>query len=179
MPRARRVANSAGNEKHSISNVLTAAFGSERIAVFDYELAGNHDNSEKTGFAHFETVYLVVSERLNLPYFQTQPETWLGDNALANYLKDKVGITDCDLSESASFSAKYILEGGGRDDLRRVFTKQVCDFYERHKLYRTIGDKKMLCIVHPQTELVERSQIMAQLHILQQLFQLVQPIARL
>lgn len=157
-------------DRQNVSNVLSAEIDGDTFAVFDFELSGG--DGRDSSFAHFETAYMVISDRLNLPYFQTESETWLGDNAVADFVKKKAGVNDLDFPHRPDFSKKYIV-GGNQNDVSRVFTLPVFDFYERNQLYRTIGREKMLCLLHWQTEPMNQFQINAQLQTLHNLCQLL------
>lgn len=157
-------------ERQNVSNVLSAEINGDIFAVFDCELSGRDNRNES--FANFETAYLVISDKLNLPYFQTQSETWLGDNAVADYLKKRAGVNDLDFPRRPNFSKKYTVDGK-QEDVSRIFTPSVFDYYEQNQLYRTIGREKMLCLLQWQTEPMNQFQINAQLQTLHNLYQLL------
>lgn len=157
-------------KSHSTSNVMSAEIDGDLLIIFDCVVSGINDTNES--FTEFETAYLVVSDKLNLPYFQTQPESWIGDNAVGSYLKKKAGVNDIDFPTRPDFSKKYVVDGN-RETVERVFTSAVFDFYEQNRLYRTIGDGKMLCLLQWQAEPFDQVQINTQLQTLRYLYQLL------
>lgn len=157
----------------TVSNVLRQTIGGDLLIVFDSELTETSHNQDRSSFIYAETVYLIVSDNLNLPYFQTQPESWLGDNAVADFLKDKAGADDLKFPQRPDFSKKYVLNGGNWQSIERVFTSPVIDFYEQNQLYRTIGDGKVLCLVQLQDEAINQFQINAQLQTLNAIYRLL------
>lgn len=156
----------------NIANILSQKISGEQLIVFDSELTESSNHPDKGSFVYAETVYLIVSDKLNLPYFQTQPESWLGDNAVADFLKNKPDI-DFNFSHRPDFSKKYLLSGSDRQSVERLFTPAFFYFYEQNQLYRTIGDGKMFCLIQLQTVFINQFQINAQLKTLHQIIQLI------
>ena len=158
----------------TVSNILSQTVGDDLLIVFDSKLTETSYNQDKNSFIYAETIYLIVSDNLNLPYFQTQPESRLGDTA-ADFLKNKAGVDNLNFPQRQrpGFSKKYILNGSDRQSIERVFTPPVFDFYEQNQLYRTIGDGKMFCHARLQTEPINQFQINSQLQILRRLYQLL------
>lgn len=152
------------------AHFLSTKIDNDLIIIFDCVILVI--NSQGDSSTSFETVHLVVSEKLNLPYFQTQPETWLGDNALASYFKEKAGINDLNFPDRPVFSQKYIVD---IDPLNapQVFAPAVLDFYEQNQLPHIIGDGKMLALITWQEHPITQDRITANLQILQHLFQLL------
>lgn len=158
-------------KRRAFSNILSKETDGDLLIVCDIELHGADDYGESS-FSYYETAFAVVSESLNLPYFQTELKNLFGDNAVANFLKRKGGITDIDFPHRPNFSKKYIV-GGKQEEILNAFTPAVFDFYEQNQLYRTIGRDKMLCLLTPQIEPINEYQINQQLQILHRLFQLL------
>lgn len=158
------------SRSQSTSHFLSAEIDGDLLAVFDYTLSARNDSGETS--TDFETAYLLVSDKLNLPYFQTQPDSFIGDNAVGNYFKKKAGITDIEFPQRPVFSKKYVVDCS-QEAISRVFTPPIFDFYEQNQLYRTIGDGKMLCLMQWQTEPLDQLQINTQLQTLRYLYQLL------
>lgn len=158
------------SRSQSTSHFLSAEIDGDLLAVFDYTLSARNDSGETS--TAFETAYLIVSGKLDLPYFQTQPETIIGDNAVGTYFKKKAGITDIEFPQRPVFSKKYVVDCN-QEAISRVFTPAVFDFYEQNQLHRTIGDGKMLCLMQWQIDPIDQIQINTQLQILNRIFQLL------
>ena len=156
-------------------NVAAAHFLSKEIngdllIIFDCEISAR--NNRENSYNMFETVYSVVSDKLNLPYFQTQPESPVGDNVVGTYFKRKAGLNDPDFPPRPVFSQKYIVDIR-MTDISKVFTPPVFDFYEQNSLYRTIGDGKMLSLASRQVHPIDQNLIYTNLQTLQNLYQLL------
>lgn len=151
------------------ANFLSREIDGDLIIVFD--CAVSMTDNQATTSTSFETVYLVVSDKIDLPYFQTRPETWLGDNALADHFKRKAGVNDLDFPHRPIFSQKYIADISPAA-ASRIFAPAVLDFYEQNQLQHVIGEGKTLAMIARQQP-VTQNQIAADLQTLQTLFQLL------
>lgn len=157
----------------TVSHILSKEMDGDQLAIVDIELSGSAaSNNSDSSFAIFETAYLVISKRLELPYFQTQTKIKLGIGFVDNLINSAGGVTEIQIPHRPYFAEKYILSGQSEGVLNTL-TPPILDFYERNQLYRTIGRDKMLCLLTPQTEPINQFQINQQLQILHRLFQLL------
>lgn len=155
-------------------NFVTARAGDELVAVFDYEVSVECTDSERQPFTFFETVYLIVSDRLDLPYFQTQPESLPGGGLIDSLPKRHANISDVNFPSHSDFSGRYRLDADDVPRVKRLFTPAVLDFYKRNQLHRTGGNGKTLFFSKwRDTVLPDQNQIAINFNALHQLYQLL------
>lgn len=168
--RARGIPSNLYRSSQTTANFLSKKFNEELIIIFDCVIVSANDRNDSS--TSFETVYLVVSDNLDLPYFQTQPESWLGDNAVSDLIKKKAGVADVEFPERPEFSRKYVVDVDPAK-ASQIFTAPVFDFFEQHQLNRIIGDGKMLALVNWQIHPIAQADINANLDLLQQFYRLL------
>lgn len=146
--RARLLPPHLHNYGHAAENFLSkrGSDGALRV-VFDYAITGR-DSADET-FTVRETAYLIVSENLNLPYFQIHARNAADKNASGGIFENIAG-NERFSSARPQFFAKYsgYLEAG---DAARILSFPALEFFEQTNLYRIIGDGKTLALVDWQT----------------------------
>jgi hypothetical protein len=97
------------------SNVMTADSGELRMVVFDYAYTvGGGKNKQR----HSQSVVLINSPDLGLPYFSLTPETFL------DRMADLFGYRDIDFEDDDDFSRRYCLKGADEEAIRQFFTRE-------------------------------------------------------
>lgn len=124
-------------------NVMTGRFNSRHVAVFDHTYLVEVGSSTVT---ERETIFLVISDKLNLPNFQLEEGR---GGFLGNAFKDLFPTRDIKFRDRPDFTKKYQLHGGDETTLRRVFTPQIIKFYEDEYPLQTLAGGNLVCIFQP------------------------------
>ncbi len=118
----------------NITHILSGVLKEDWYAIFNHEYSDGGDSGSSR-----EIVYLIVSDKLDLPYFQTRGQS----------VFDRLfGQSDISLEQHPEFSRKYLLSGSKRR-IPKIFNAQVTEFYEQNYPLETIGEGKLLCVVDP------------------------------
>ena len=124
----------------NVSNVITGTIENQRVAVFDHYFV---DKSGSTSTTYYETLFLIVSDKLDLPNFHAQKEGWLD-----SFFNDLFDRPDIKLPHRPDFSKQYLLRGHNQIGVQQVFTNAVVNFYLQHYPLETIGGGNCLCLFH-------------------------------
>ena len=128
----------------NVSNVVTGQIGKAKIAFFDHTFTVQSRSSHGGSQTYWETVFLVISDQLNLPNFHTQEEGFLD-----SFFNNITNRPDINFPHRPKFSGQYLLRGMETDRIRRLFTDPVLKFYEDQFPLETIGGGNCLCIFQP------------------------------
>ena len=93
------------------------------VFLFDYRyVTGSHRHHQ----THQATIaaFHVVGE--TLPELSLQPEN------LLHKIGGMLGYQDIDFDENPGFSGRYLLRGPREDDIRKLFTAEVLDYFDQH-----------------------------------------------
>ncbi|MBC7795717.1 MAG: hypothetical protein H7Z37_02460 [Pyrinomonadaceae bacterium] len=124
-------------------NVMTGRFNNRHVAVFDHTYTVEVGSSSVT---ERETIFLVISDKLNLPNLQIEEGR---GGFMGNALIELFGTRDIRFSDRPDFTKKYQLHGGDEATLRRIFTPQIIKFYEDEYPLQTLAGGNLLCIFLP------------------------------
>ncbi|MEM0981920.1 MAG: hypothetical protein AAGH78_16825 [Cyanobacteria bacterium P01_H01_bin.58] len=113
-----------------IKNLMRGHQAGAQVEVFDYSFrTGSGKNSQ----THMQTVVLITSEKLSLPYFMLLPENFL--HSIGNFF----GYRDIDFQDYPNFSKRYLLRGDDETQIRQVFDYRVIPWYEARQNVSTEG----------------------------------------
>lgn len=108
-------------ERKRIEHLVHGAMGDFQISIFDYVYATGSGKSYK---AHYQTVVMIDSNRLNLPLFSMRPEgAW-------QEIGQMFGGQDIDFPSHPNFSNKYLLRGANEAHIRHTFDPQLLSYLE-------------------------------------------------
>jgi hypothetical protein len=108
--------------RRRLYNLMQRFADDPALRVFDYEY---YQSSGQSGHFVRQTVACVDLERRALPEFSLRPESVL------DRIATKFGGQDIDFEQHPGFSAKYRLQSPREDEVRRLFTRPVMDWFER------------------------------------------------
>ena len=94
------------------------------IAIFDYSFVtggGFNDGKPGTGATYATSAVYFCSTKLDLPQFVIQPEKKF-------HQFDK--FQDFDFIDYPKFSEKYLLQGSPEESIRKLFNKELIEFFE-------------------------------------------------
>lgn len=118
-----------------VRNLMTGEKDGLQVSIFDFHYT---IGDQKVSTRYSQSVLLLESEQLHLPFFILRPESVL----------DKIGTLfggqDIDFSSNPRFSDHYLLRGEQEDRIRETFSPQVISYYEGHHKVYTEGNKKKL-----------------------------------
>ena len=113
-----------------ISNVMQGRTRSANVAIFDYDyrLGGNRSGGGSYSSSNVEskTVIAFQSPTLNLPAFSIRPEN------LLDKWHNLSGYQDINFDSHPGFSDEYMLMGKDERTIRRLFTRDVLDYFQEH-----------------------------------------------
>ena len=113
------------SDRHKIKNMLHQGNEELDIAIFDYSFVTGSGPSGGGGagtMAKTETsVIYFCSTKLDLPQFVIQPEKKF-------HQFDK--FQDFDFIDYPKFSEKYLLQGSPEESIRKLFNKELIEFFE-------------------------------------------------
>lgn len=93
------------------------------VILFDYRyVTGSHRHHQ----THQATIAVFHAVGENLPELSLQPEN------LLHKIGGMLGYQDIDFDENAGFSGRYLLRGPREDDIRKLFTPEVLEFFDQH-----------------------------------------------
>ena len=105
-----------------IKNAMSGFANGVGVTIFDYRYTVG---SGKNSHTYAQTVALFESDGLQAPAFALRPEN------LFHKIGSAFGYQDIDFRDHPSFSKKYLLRGTDEASIRRMFTDELLDHYER------------------------------------------------
>lgn len=110
----------------SIENLMSGRINSDNVSVFDlvFRNAGGAVGYGST--TSRQTMYLLISNQLALPEFYLRPEG-ISEKVLPEYSR-----VDIDFVERPFFSDRYLLYGKDETAIRRLFSLNSLDFFEKN-----------------------------------------------
>lgn len=127
-----------------VRNVMKGRVDDVAVTLFDYKYSasrGKHNDTRR------QTVLLLESERLQLPFFTLRPEHFLHRMAGA------FGYEDIDFDSNPAFSDAYLLKGEDETQIRTTFTREILDFYTHHAQRCTEGAGHQLLLYRAGTRI--------------------------
>ena len=113
-------------------NVLQGNFQGVEVTVVDWEsTSGSGENST----TRVETVLQLRSSDLQLPNFTLRPQNWIHGIAVG------LGLPDINFDSHPRFSKQSLLNGMNEEQIRRVFTPRVLEFFEEHPTWQAGGNQ--------------------------------------
>ena len=112
------------SDRHKIKNMLHQGNEELDIAIFDYSFVtggGFNDGKPGTGATYATSAVYFCSTKLDLPQFVIQPEKKF-------HQFDK--FQDFDFIDYPKFSEKYLLQGSPEESIRKLFNKELIEFFE-------------------------------------------------
>lgn len=101
---------------------LYRSLGDRRVCVFQFSYI---TGSGKSRTSHIQSVFLMVSSKMNLPSFLLEPENIL------HKIAEIFGGGDIDFPESPVFSSKYLLKGTDLERITALFNPEIRSFFEQ------------------------------------------------
>ncbi len=93
------------------------------VILFDYRhVTGSHRHHR----SHEATIAVFHAVGENLPELSLQPEN------LLHKIGGMLGYQDIDFDENPGFSGRYLLRGPREDEIRKLFTAEVLEFFDQH-----------------------------------------------
>ena len=115
----------------TVKNLLRGKAGGLEVSIFDYAYT---TGSGKNRHTWRQTVLAFEIEDVDLPGFSLRPESWF--HKVGQWL----GYTDINFESHPTFSKKYLLRSGEREeDVRALFTDHVLEYYETNPNVCTEG----------------------------------------
>ncbi|MBA3321589.1 MAG: hypothetical protein H0T45_09145 [Pyrinomonadaceae bacterium] len=111
---------SLGHTKE-IRNLMHGERDGARVAVFDYMYVTGHGKSRSEAT---QTVVLLESAQINLPFFSLRPENFM------HRIAGAFGYQDIDFAHRPAFNDRYLLRGSDETQIRWAFTNDVLAYYE-------------------------------------------------
>jgi hypothetical protein len=110
-----------GYSKH-FRNGMTQEKNGVKISQFEYAYTVG---SGKSKYTYRQTVTLFQTSRLKLPQFLLKPEN------LFHKIGEVFGAKDIDFLDSPGFSKKYLLKSCFENEIRKIFSKEIRDAFEK------------------------------------------------
>lgn len=104
-----------------VSNLIRGQMMDAEVSLFDYSY---RTGSGKNSHTHRQTVVLVKSRELQLPFFLLTPEN------IFHKIGSVFGYKDIDFSDYPRFSQRYLLRGTDEDRIRALFNYDTIPIYE-------------------------------------------------
>ena len=111
------------SDRHKIKNMLHQGNEELDIAIFDYSFVtggGFNDGKPGTGATYATSAVYFCSTKLDLPQFTLEPEK-------KHQIED---LHDIDFIDYPKFSDKYLLRGNPEKSIRKLFNKELIEFFE-------------------------------------------------
>ena len=126
-------------------NLMTGKVRGRDAVIFDlaYRNVGGSGGGGTT--TSMQTMYAVMSGELNLPGFYLRPE-----GAIEKTL-NAVSRIDIDFAERPDFSRRFLLYGEDESAIRRLFTPQKLDFFEKNPNLCAFGRGNYLFLYQSRT----------------------------
>lgn len=106
------------------SNLMRGEAGGLSVSIFDYSFTTGSGKSRRV---HRQTVICFHFDEPKLPTFSLRPESfWHKVGGL-------LGVKDIDFQSHPRFSSSYLLQGADEEEIRKVFTHSVLDFFESNR----------------------------------------------
>jgi hypothetical protein len=112
-----------------------------------------------------QTVVELTSTRLALPAFRIEPEN------VIHKMQEAMGAQDIDFASHPHFSDRYLLRGESEEEIRKIFTPQVLDWFEGHLGLTVEGSGERLSLHRGST--LEAHQIEEEVALVRELFGLL------
>ena len=112
------------SDRHKIKNMLNQGNEELDIAIFDYSFvtgSGGRGGSAGSMTKTDTSVIYFCSSKLDLPQFVIQPEKKFHQFDL---------FQDFDFIDYPKFSEKYLLQGSPEESIRKLFNKDLIEFFE-------------------------------------------------
>ena len=115
-----------GKSNRQVRNLASGIVRGFQVSIFDYWYSTNSGRSSKGGHLYTQTVVMVESPQLNLPYFSMNPE----GKGIFHTIGDAFGSQDIDFATRPVFSSKYLLVGANEQQIRYMFNDSVLSYLE-------------------------------------------------
>jgi hypothetical protein len=122
-----------------MSNELRGSIDDVAVAIFDYRYSTGSGRHQRT---RRQTVLLLESDCLDLPFFTLRPER------LYHKLASALGHQDIDFESHPTFSDAYLLQGSDQERVRTLFGTKALTYYARHPELWTEGEGQQLIYCH-------------------------------
>ena len=113
---------SQGRSKR-IQNMIHGKTEDVDVGIFDYQYT---TGSGKHSHTSTQSVICFQSSRLQLPDFVLRPEN------LFDRIGDVFGYRDIDFDTHPAFSRSFLLRGNNEPRIRRMFSRDVLEYFEAH-----------------------------------------------
>jgi hypothetical protein len=120
-----------------IRNMMRREIDDITVTLFDYRYT---TGSGKHSHTHNQTVLLLETERLRLPFFSLRPE------GLLHKLAGSFGYQDIDFEGHLAFSDTYLLQGDDKVRVRAIFGDEALGYYAGHEKLCTEGEGRHLAV---------------------------------
>ena len=117
------------------ANFISGETDGAVVTIFDYTYRAGTGQASTT---YSQTVFILRSEKLNLPVFQLYPEN------IFYRVSAALGEQDINFQSHAKFSRSYVLRGDDEDSVRSIFTDNVISYFANHKGLSVEGNRQRL-----------------------------------
>lgn len=131
-------------------NVISGQMRGRKIAVFDQKYVYGYGKGRQT---YYQTFFAIELPNANLPVFCAEPDQ---SKDFFSFFATEYRL-DINFGDFPVFSNNYVLHGPNEEQIRRLFTRNVLDFYQRQPLFTCVGGGKYLLMYqHGHTYAVEK-----------------------
>jgi hypothetical protein len=127
-----------GTDK-TIRNLVSGETDGVKLMLFDYQYTAGTGQSSAS---HNQTVLLMRSGKLDLPFFRLYPEN------IIHRLLTSFGKQDKSFQSWPEFSKSYVLAGGAGDEIKKAFSDQALSYFARHKGLVVEGNGQNILLYH-------------------------------
>lgn len=107
-----------------VKNIIHGKRSGANLMIFGYQYTtGSGKNSSTTK----QTVVSFETDRMKLPSFYLVPENFM------HKIGKVFGFEDIDFDKYPNFSNAYLLRGNDSEEVRRVFSPKILNYFERNK----------------------------------------------
>lgn len=131
----------------SISNIMEKLSEDVQMSMFDREYVERRGRT--TSFIE-DTIFLVKSNKLNLPLFTLAPER------LGSSIERFFGLKDINFIDYPNFSSKYILSSNDQKRIEKVFTQKIITFFEANDNMYVQSENGYIFFIKKQSKTEER-----------------------
>lgn len=136
-PNAEQYQLFAQGHSKEVLNLIHGERDGGRVAVFDYVYVTGHGKSRAE---HSQTVALLETDKVKLPFFSLRPEN------VFHRIAGAFGYQDIDFANRLAFSDKYLLRGADEGQIRWAFNNEILAYYEVHPGLSTDGGgQRLVC----------------------------------
>jgi hypothetical protein len=122
-------------QSRKLTNILNGKNSGTPVMVMDYQYTtGSGENAHTWR----QTVLVMESENLALPYFSLRPEN------VFDKIGSVIGYKDIDFPIYPKFSKQYFLRSKDELSIRNIFTDSLIQYYEQHPGLNTEGEGNRL-----------------------------------